>query len=95
MICDLLLQDIDGQQVIAGVRASGFDGPILATTADSSEKCLAQAREAGASEILIKPYSPANLLCALSALLDQASQSGSAEPIYSTMARKGGMGQLL
>ena len=62
IISDVLMPEMDGYQLIAEVRRSGFkDIPILLMTADTSIESKNRCMEAGAEDIIAKPIVPAVL----------------------------------
>lgn len=68
ILCDLNLGAARGEDVIAALRAKGFQGPVVAVSADNGEERIASARAAGASEFLAKPYQPADLYALMTRL---------------------------
>ena len=88
VLCDMLLGTTHGGETIAEIRTTGFRGPIIAVTAERDQASLRKAKQLGASEVLLKPYSPATLVGILSERLSASdSLSSSAEPILSTLPR--------
>ena len=81
VVCDLNLGGSRGEEAIAGFRAAGFRGPIVALTAESSPARRRAAKEAGANDLLGKPYDPGKLLAQLATWLPVAEGSG----IHSTL----------
>lgn len=62
ILSDVLMPEMDGYQLIAEVRRSGFkDIPILLMTADTSIESKNRCMEAGAEDIIAKPIVPAVL----------------------------------
>lgn len=58
MFTDFQLPDMTGVELISKSRAAGYTGPIVLITADSAPGIRAAAISAGASEMLMKPFSP-------------------------------------
>ncbi len=86
VLYDMLLGANHGGETIAEFRATGFRGPIIAVTAERDQARLRQAKQLGATEVLLKPYSPATLIGIISEHLSARSfVSSSAEPILSTL----------
>lgn len=83
ILCDLNLGMSPGEEVIASFRAAGFRGVIIALTSENDLLRLKKAQQAGAKEILAKPYEPARLLSQLASWMALA--RGGGQPIYSTM----------
>jgi len=63
LIVDLLMEPVDGFELIKQIRASQNEDirhlPVLVTTAYSSTRFVRRARDMGASEVLCKPISVA------------------------------------
>ncbi len=91
MLCDLNLEH-DAVEMIRKVRGAEFRGPIVVVTAENSPTRLADARAAGANEIIGKPYNPVYL----ASLLAEWLQAPAVEhPIYSTLEERPGMAELV
>jgi len=71
LVCDWMLEGMQGPQAINQVRAAHPGTPALLMTADSSPERLAQARALGL-DVVIKPVSAARLRAALGAVLARA-----------------------
>jgi CheY-like chemotaxis protein len=65
VITDLYMKDMSGLQLIQKMRKAGFDIPIVAVTMERSPELLAKLSQAGATSVLSKPCSPADLRDAL------------------------------
>ena len=63
VLCDLNLED-DAVRMIEQMRAIEYRGPIIVVTAENDPARLAKAREAGANEIIGRPYNPLYLASA-------------------------------
>ncbi len=88
ILCDLLLTDLSGEEVIAALRAAGCRTPIIASTAERDRERLRMVKQVGGNGVLLKPYSPATLIGVLSQHLEnRAFLSASQEPIYSSLPR--------
>jgi CheY-like chemotaxis protein len=61
ILMDLHLPGIDGLEVTRRLRARGFDGPILAVSAQAMRENVEAALAAGCNEYLSKPLSLAHL----------------------------------
>ncbi|MFZ2451244.1 MAG: response regulator [Methylovulum miyakonense] len=73
LILDLGLPDIDGQEVIRRLRSwSGL--PIIVLSARNQESDITQALDNGADDYLTKPFSTAELLSRIKALLRRVAQ---------------------
>ena len=72
MVLDLGLPDLDGNDVIARVRAGRDAMPILVLTARDAVASRVHALELGADDYLLKPFAFAELLARLRALVRRA-----------------------
>ena len=82
LILDLMMPGLDGLEVCKALRARGRNTPILMLTAKSTELDRVLGLELGADDYLTKPFSLAELLARVKALLRRAemlraAQSGS------------------
>ncbi|MDP4535815.1 ATP-binding protein [Alkalimonas collagenimarina] len=80
---DLVLMDMnmpvmDGMEATRQLRASGFDAPIVALTADVLPEDKAVFLQAGCSEVLTKPIRRSHLYQTVQRLLAESQQSGPA-----------------
>jgi len=69
LILDLMMPGMDGLEVCKALRAQGRSTPILMLTAKSTELDRVLGLELGADDYLIKPFSMAELLARVKALL--------------------------
>ena len=72
MLLDLLLPDEDGMDVCRRLRAAGEHIPILMLTARDTVSDRIEGLEAGADDYLVKPFSTAELVARVRALLRRA-----------------------
>jgi len=72
LLCDIWLPGCSGNEVIAHVRSAGGALPIIAMTASPYGPEKRQALEAGADEVLLKPFSFLVLKRRIEALLSTA-----------------------
>ncbi len=77
-IIDLLLPDIDGVEVCRRLR-EWSEMPIIVLSAVGEEQQKVRALDAGADDYVTKPFSPAELIARLKAVL-RRTPSGAAEP---------------
>lgn len=91
VLCDLNLEN-DAVRMIAQIRKAEFRGPIIVVTAESSPKRLAEARAAGANDIIGKPCHPAYLASMLAEWLEVPAID---RPVYSTLEDRPGMAELV
>jgi DNA-binding response OmpR family regulator len=86
LVLDLMMPGLDGLEVTKALRARGRSTPILMLTAKSTELDRVLGLELGADDYLTKPFSLAELLARVKALLRRADllraaqSAGSAEP---------------
>ena len=91
LVCDLNLEE-DAVRMIRNIRKAEFKGPIIVATAESSATRLAEARAAGANEIIGKPYNPVYLASLLAEWLETPAVD---RPVYSSLEDKPGMPELI
>jgi len=72
MVLDLMMPGLDGLEVTKALRARGHATPILMLTARSTELDRVLGLELGADDYLTKPFSMAELLARVKALLRRA-----------------------
>jgi DNA-binding response OmpR family regulator len=72
LILDLMMPGLDGLEVCKALRAQGRPTPILMLTAKSTELDRVLGLELGADDYLTKPFSMAELLARVKALLRRA-----------------------
>ena len=79
LILDLMMPRIDGLEVCKALRAKGSATPILMLTAKSTELDRVLGLELGADDYLTKPFSLAELLARVKALLRRAALLAAAQ----------------
>jgi DNA-binding response OmpR family regulator len=72
LVLDLMMPGLDGLEVCKALRARGQNTPILMLTAKSTELDRVLGLELGADDYLTKPFSLAELLARVKALLRRA-----------------------
>ena len=72
LVLDLMMPGLDGLEVCKALRAQGRSTPILMLTAKSTELDRVLGLELGADDYLTKPFSLAELLARVKALLRRA-----------------------
>ena len=72
LVLDLMMPGLDGLEVTKALRAKGHATPILMLTAKSTELDRVLGLELGADDYLTKPFSMAELLARVKALLRRA-----------------------
>jgi DNA-binding response OmpR family regulator len=67
VLLDVMLPYVDGFEILGLIRARAdwADTPVLMLTAKNTERDTARALEAGASDFIIKPFQPRELLARL------------------------------
>lgn len=76
-----------GADEVQGARSQGFDGPIIAMTAESKGDWLAKLRHCGCADVLVKPYAPGKLFATLSQHLSGSGGGASSSgKIHSSLA---------
>lgn len=68
-VIDIMLPKLDGLSVIAGLRKAGITFPIIVLSAKNSVESKIQGLEKGGDDYLAKPFSVAELLARVQALL--------------------------
>ncbi len=91
LILDLMMPGLDGLEVCKALRARGRATPILMLTAKSTELDRVLGLELGADDYLTKPFSMAELLARVKALLRRAEllRAAQAAPVAAQAVRNG------
>ncbi len=91
LILDLMMPGLDGLEVCKALRAQGRAAPILMLTAKSTELDRVLGLELGADDYLTKPFSMAELLARVKALLRRAEllRAAAAAPAAAQAVRNG------
>ncbi|MDQ2779275.1 MAG: response regulator transcription factor [Pseudomonadota bacterium] len=91
LILDRMMPKVDGLEVCKALRARGRATPILMLTAKSTELDRVLGLELGADDYLTKPFSMAELLARVKALLRRAEllRSAQSAPASSAVLRNG------
>jgi DNA-binding response OmpR family regulator len=91
LILDLMMPGLDGLEVCKALRARGRATPILMLTAKSTELDRVLGLELGADDYLTKPFSMAELLARVKALLRRAEllRAAQAAPAAAQTVRNG------
>ena len=76
-ILDVMMPKADGFSVLARLRAEGIATPVLFLTARDTIEDRVHGLDLGASDYLVKPFSMAELLARVRALLRQGSGASS------------------
>ena len=78
-VVDVMLPELDGISLIGKIREARLTFPIIVLSAKASESNKIQGLESGADDYLAKPFSLAELIARIHALLRRA--AASAEPV--------------
>jgi DNA-binding response OmpR family regulator len=72
VLLDLMMPDVDGLEICRGIRANPrtADIPIVVLTAKTGEESREELLEAGATDYLIKPVRPSDLIKRIRALAE-------------------------
>jgi two-component system OmpR family response regulator len=81
MIVDRMLPGLDGLAMIAATRAAGIRAPALVLSALGTVDDRVEGLHAGADDYLVKPFSFAELLARIEALLRREERAAAAEPV--------------
>jgi DNA-binding response OmpR family regulator len=87
LVLDLMMPGLDGLEVCKALRARGQATPILMLTAKSTELDRVLGLELGADDYLTKPFSLAELLARVKALLRRSALQRAAQNDGMAMAR--------
>ena len=91
LVLDLMMPQLDGLEVCKALRARGRATPILMLTAKSTELDRVLGLELGADDYLTKPFSMAELLARVKALLRRAEllRAAAAAPSAAQVVKNG------
>jgi len=76
MLLDMVMPDMDGMTVLAKLRASNPDLPVIVLTAKGGIDSAVEAMRAGASDFLVKPASPERIAVSIRNALKIGTLSG-------------------
>jgi two-component system, OmpR family, response regulator len=79
VVLDLMLPRLQGEQILAELRARGMRVPVLVLTARDTVADRVHLLDAGADDYLVKPFEPAELVSRCRALLRRS--AGHASPL--------------
>jgi len=88
LVLDLMMPRMDGLEVCKALRAKGSAAPILMLTAKSTELDRVLGLELGADDYLTKPFSLAELLARVKALLRRADLLAAAQANAQALGQK-------
>jgi DNA-binding response OmpR family regulator len=69
IILDILLPEMNGYEVLRSIREKGVMTPLICLTAKDEKEDIVQGLELGADDYLVKPFSFAELLARIKAVL--------------------------
>ncbi|TIC88319.1 response regulator transcription factor [Nocardioides sp. GY 10113] len=90
VMLDLGLPDLDGADVLALIRAQG-DLPVVVATARDDDREVVRLLDAGADDYLVKPFSAAQAMARVRAVLRRTSAAGEAGEVEGRRAAVGGL----
>jgi len=73
VVCDLILPDMSGVEVVRELRRRRPELPIVVITGYASREAVSRAEGAGATSFLAKPFDDAELLAAVRGAVEAAS----------------------
>jgi len=79
VVLDLMLPDVNGLEILGGIRKAGNRTPVLVLTARAEEADVVMGFDRGADDYVTKPFSTAELLARVRALLRRANGHGEVE----------------
>ena len=86
LISDAALGTNGGADISQAIRMEGFDGPLIALTAESRSEWLAQVRKHHFAEVLVKPCDIGKFYACLAQNLPDTGQASTSGKIYSEIA---------
>jgi CheY-like chemotaxis protein len=85
VLTDFHLPGMTGAELAEKLHAEGYTGPIIAVTADEKQATHDQAKAAGCTAVLVKPFESCDLLGLLSKYLQLSSDDKQVEPLPSSL----------
>ena len=79
-VVDIMIPRLDGLTLVQNLRARGVRTPVIFLSARASVDDRVRGLQSGGDDYLTKPFSFAELLARVQALIRRSSSSGSAEP---------------
>jgi two-component system, chemotaxis family, chemotaxis protein CheY len=73
VICDWMMPDVSGLDILAALRISHRTCPFLMVTANATKKLVVDAMRLGASDFIIKPFVTADLTAKVERLVHDVS----------------------
>ena len=81
IILDIMLPEMNGFEVIKGIRAKGVSTPVIFLTAKDQQSDLIHGLDLGADDYLVKPFAFAELLARIRAVLRRGQKENTSEKI--------------
>ncbi|WP_158966699.1 response regulator [Paraglaciecola sp. L3A3] len=72
VICDWLMPDVGGLEILAALRESKPNCPFLMITANATKQLVMDSMRLGASDFIVKPFHTNNLLTKVEKLIRDA-----------------------
>lgn len=82
VLLDLGLPDLDGLDIIRGMRKNGDRTPIVVLSARGEEKAKIEALDLGADDYVTKPFAMGELVARMHAALRHRLQEQGADPVF-------------
>ena len=79
VVLDLMLPKVDGMEILRQVRQRSSDLPVIMLTARGQETDRIYGLELGADDYVVKPFSPAELVARVKAVLRRTQAGGSVQ----------------
>ena len=92
VICDLMLPDRMGTDLVRELRSVRPDLPVVMITGYATPSSNAQALEAGATDFLPKPFDEEELLAVVRRALDEGTNPSGPAPLPEPSSRPGPTG---
>jgi len=80
VLCDLMLPDRSGMDVLRALRVARPDLPVVMITGYATSENAERAREAGAFDVLMKPFEESELLAVLQRVLPEKVAAAEEKP---------------
>lgn len=72
MVCDWLMPDVSGLQILAALREVSTSCPFLMLTANATKELVVDSMRLGATDFIVKPFQTDNLLNKVERLIRDA-----------------------
>lgn len=92
VLCDFMLPDRSGPEIVRGIRASRPELPIVVITGYATDFHRAQALDAGATDFLPKPFDEEELVATVRRFLEEGADPNGAVPDPRPDGRRGPSG---